>query len=235
MATRKEEKEAARAERLRKQEEEQRALARRRRIGYVVGGLLAAAAIAAVVVVIASGGGGDDDHVEGITGDTAAGEFPARAEPLPDPPAEPLQLEDAAKKAGCTYKEEDPEGDDHTEDPVTYKAVPPHSGNHNPVAAEDGPYREAPALENLVHSLEHGRILLWYTPETPDEVVADLKAIYDEDPAHMIVAPIENMTAQAAATAWSQSLVCDEWSEDAIDAVRVFRDSYRDQGPEFVP
>jgi hypothetical protein len=233
MATRKEEKEAARAERQRKQEEDARAAARRRRIGYIVGGVLAAAAIAAVVVVIASSGG-DDDHIEGFTGDADAEAFPTRAEPLPDPPAD-LALESAAEEAGCTYSEEKSEGADHTESPVTYKAVPPHSGDHNPVAADDGPYTDPPDMVNLVHSLEHGRIVLWYTADTPENVRADLKAIYDEDPAHMIIAPIENMTAQAAATAWTQSLVCDEWNEDAINAMRAFRDSFRDQGPEFVP
>ena len=231
MTSRKDEKEAARAERMRKQEETARAEARRRKIGYAVGGVLAVAAIAGVLVLFLAGG--DDDGGGGDSGNASAS-FPARSEPLPTPPAD-LALESAGEKAKCTYKEHKSEGADHTEDPVTYKTVPPQSGDHNPVPADDGAYTEAPALEALVHSLEHGRIILWYPPNATDEVKADLKALFDEDPAHMIIAPLADLKDSAAASAWVQTLNCPEWSDDAINAMRAFRDQFRDQGPEFVP
>ena len=118
----------------------------------------------------------------------------------------------------------------------TYKTTPPKSGDHNPVPAEDGAYTEAPALEALVHSLEHGRIILWYPPNATDEVKADLKALFDEDPAHMIIAPLADLKDPAAASAWTQTLNCPKWTgDDAINAMRAFRDQFRDQGPEFVP
>lgn len=233
MATRKEEKEAARAERLRKQEEAAKTEARRKRVGYVVGGGLALAAVAAIAVVLLSGGGGDNGSKTDDGGNKSAS-FPARSEPLPQPPAD-LSLEAAAKKAGCVYKQQKDEGSDHTQSPVTYKTVPPSSGNHNPNPADDGAYTDPPPLERLVHSLEHGRIILWYPQGAPDKVRSDLKAIFDEDPAHMIIAPLSTLNDAAAASAWTQTLNCKEWNDDAINAMRAFRDEFRDQGPEFVP
>jgi hypothetical protein len=232
MSTRKEQKEAARTERLRKEEEAKRAAARRRTLGYVAGGVLALAAIVAVVFALTSGGGGGANK-GGSGGKTAS--FPARSGPLPDPPAD-LSLASAAKKAGCVYKHEKDEGSNHVQTDVAYKTAPPTSGDHNPNPAEDGAYTEAPRIERLVHSLEHGRIILWYPPNAPDNVKADLKAIFDEDPAHMIVAPYtEPMDYAVAATAWTETLGCKTWNEDAIQAVRAFRDQFRDQGPEFAP
>lgn len=230
MTSRKEEKEAARAERLRKQEEAARAAARKRKMGYALGAVLALAAIAGVVVLVLAGG----DENGGSDGSGESASFPKRSEPLPQPTPD-LSLETAPKKAGCTYKEQESEGADHVEQTVTYRSVPPHSGNHNPTPADDGAYTEPVALEGLVHSLEHGRIILWYPPNATDEVKADLKALFDEDPAHMIIAPLAGLKDAAAASAWTQTLNCPQWNDDATNAMRAFRDSFRDQGPEFVP
>ena len=60
-------------------------------------------------------------------------------------------------------------------------------------------------MENLVHSLEHGRITVQYGPDVPDEVVGSLKAMFDEDPVHMILVPPDQsgMEYAVAATAWT--------------------------------
>ena len=51
---------------------------------------------------------------------------------------------------------------------VDYKTIPPSSGSHfvSPVLAERRVYSvaDAPALESLVHNLEHGYTVLWYDP-----------------------------------------------------------------------
>ena len=40
---------------------------------------------------------------------------------------------------------------------------------------------------------------------------------------------------EMAATAWTRTLGCPKMNDKAFDAIRAFRDEYRDQGPEFVP
>ena len=88
----------------------------------------------------------------------------------------------------------------------------------------------------LVHALEHGRIEIQYAPGLPADQVAQLSALYDEDPAHMLV--FENATdmkAAVAVTAWGHGLLFDRFSPQVFDAIRAFRATYRDKGPELVP
>jgi hypothetical protein len=43
------------------------------------------------------------------------------------------------------------------------------------------------------------------------------------------------MDYQVAATAWGHLIGCKRISDETFDALRAFRDRYRDQGPEQVP
>jgi hypothetical protein len=43
------------------------------------------------------------------------------------------------------------------------------------------------------------------------------------------------MDAAVAATAWGHSLTCPAMNDQVFDAVRTFRSSYIDKGPEAVP
>jgi hypothetical protein len=64
---------------------------------------------------------------------------------------------------------------------VKYATVPPSSGEH--FAQPEYPARtfytasDRPQLETLVHNLEHGYTLLWYTSATPAAQVAELQRI----------------------------------------------------------
>jgi hypothetical protein len=64
---------------------------------------------------------------------------------------------------------------------VKYASVPPSSGEH--FATPDYPARsfysagDRPQLETLVHNLEHGYTVLWYTATTPAAQVEELKRI----------------------------------------------------------
>ena len=44
-----------------------------------------------------------------------------------------------------------------------------------------------------------------------------------------------NMPAQVAATAWGHSLTCPQMNPQVFDAIRTFRATYIDKGPEDVP
>ena len=233
MASRKEEKERLRAER----EERERAAAagarRRRLVGYGAGGALALAAVVAIgVVALAGGGGGGGGNgpSAGPVG-SSGGDYPD----VPVPPQRVADLDQAARSAGCTTKSFRSEGRDHVTEPVRYRSDPPHSGPHNPVPADDGVYGEAPQTEALVHSLEHGRIVIQFRPQVSDEIKGQLKSLYDEDPSHMVLVPNARMPYEVAATAWTKVLGCQRATPAVFDAIRAFKVRHRDRGPEYVP
>ncbi len=72
---------------------------------------------------------------------------------------------------------------------VEYKTNPPTSGNHFEIPSEDGAYFESPPMEHLVHSLEHGRVILWFQPNAAAQLKGQMKALFDEDDYHMLLAP----------------------------------------------
>jgi uncharacterized protein DUF3105 len=227
MASRKEQKERLRQERLERERAEAASAARRRRMGYVVAGaLVAAVAVALVAIAMASGGGSDSVSV-------ASGKFPS-AGSLPK--RKETDLDAAAKAAGCTLKTLKSEGRGHTTKTVKYKSEPPTSGAHNPVPAHDGAYTKNPGEEHLVHALEHGRAIIWFKPNAPASVRGSLKKLYDEDKALVILTPnARPMPYEVAATAWTQLLGCPKYSDRVPDAIRAFRDAYRLKGPEYYP
>ena len=89
----------------------------------------------------------------------------------------------------------------------------------------------------LVHTLEHGRIDVQYKPGTPQDVVVQLEALLAEsDGYHMLLFQnATGMDAALAATAWGHSLTCSKLDDTTWDALRTFRTSYIDKGPEAVP
>ncbi len=231
MASRKEQKERLRAERLERERQAQSADRRKRLVGYGVGGVLAIALLIGLGILALGGVLGGDDS----SGSTVSqGEYPEGSVP----PVETADLQEAAMAAGCELEEIPEEGSEHVAEGTTveYEGNPPTSGDHVLVPAEDGAYTESPPTEALVHALEHGRIFIQFDPTVPESVKGDLKALYDEDPYHMIIAPNDtDMPYEVAATTWTQTLGCLKMNDKVFDAIRAFRDEYRDEGPEFVP
>jgi hypothetical protein len=229
MASRKEQKERLRQERLEREAAAASSAARRRRTGYAVAGLLVAAGIVALAVVAFAGGGGG----KGGKGSPSAGGWPdgsIPAQKITDLPA-------AAKAAGCVLQSPKSEGRGHTTKAVTYKSQPPTSGAHNPTPTSDGAYLQTPTpYEGLVHALEHGRVIIWFKPDAPPAVRGALKKLYDEDPNLVILTPNSRpMPYEVAATAWTQLLGCPKYNDKVPDAIRAFRFAYRLKGPEYFP
>jgi hypothetical protein len=237
MARRKGEKEALRRERERREAEARAAQRRKKLVGYGGGAALAVAAIA-VIVLLAAGGngaegqGGGDVFPEG-------GDVPEQAE---------FEIEAAAEAAGCELRSERGSGvTDHTttlEERVDYTTNPPTHGRHYVEPVKDGLYHEAPTDEQLVHNLEHGRVIVWVKPGLPEDARQSIRALFDEDSYQMVVVPRSNMRPAVAATAWNRdpdpggtgrTLACPEWNEGVVDAIRTFRDEHRSNGPEPIP
>jgi hypothetical protein len=227
----------------------QRETRRRLIFGYVVAGLLALALVAALVVVIAGGGGGATNarefppsaHIEPQSG-SANGVAPDDRVGTRPPPIQQGDLQLAAQAAGCDLRLNLPdEGHSHLQpsEPVPhYGTNPPTSGDHivPPLQQADGAYAEFPQPVRFVHSLEHGRVEIQYSPDLPEKDQLALKGVFDESPPGLLLFPNPDMPYEVAATAWTQLLGCPSYKGAAtLDAIRDFRDTYRGQGPEPVP
>ncbi len=247
--TSREERERRRAERLAAEKAEHAAARRRLMIGYVVAGGLALAVVVGLVIVIASSGGSDQQvngedvpasaHIQvqsGFVHDVK----PDGREGTPPPALQQGDLQAAAKEAGCELKLDLPdEGNTHitkeSEIP-SYDTNPPTSGNHNPEQEADGAYAEQVPEWYAVHSMEHGRIEIQYSPKLSQADQLALKGVFDESPAGMLMFPNEDMPYEVAVTAWTQLMGCDRYEGRAtLDAIRDFRETYRGFGPEPLP
>ena len=242
MASRKEQKEQLRREREEREAEAKAAQRRKQMVGYGVGGL-AVAVIVVVAIVLLTGGGGGDSGGGKSGGDSAVlpegGEVPER---------KVQDLAPAAKAAGCTLRDYKGKSREHTDDlaeKIKYDSNPPTEGKHFATPAEDGAYDEPPDVKELVHSMEHGRVIIWFKTSLPEDQRADLKALFDDDSYQMLLTPDpEGMKYQVAATAWTREptpngtghlLACTKFTDETLDALQAFRDEYRGNGPEAVP
>ncbi len=250
MASR-EEREQRRTERLAAERREAAGERRRLIIGYVVAGALTLAVVVGIVIVVAGSGG---DGGDGQTVDE--GELPAAAhielqsgvlhdysadgrEGTVPPALAQGDLDAAAEQAGCELMLDlEEEGSSHIEkreDAPEYGTDPPTSGNHWGEQLADGAYAEYAEPIYWLHTLEHGRIAIQYSPELSEEEQLELKGLFDEDFDGMLLFPNPEMPYEVAATAWTQMIGCEQYEGAAtIDAIRAFRDTYRGQGPENV-
>jgi hypothetical protein len=167
---------------------------------------------------------------EGLDLDCREGTEPAAVETA--------NLEEAADAASCVLELDlEDEGNTHIPPSETpeYGTEPPTSGDHDAVPQADGAYLTAPPERHFVHSMEHGRVVILYNPDLPEEDQLALKGVFDEDPEGMILAPYEQMPYDVAAAAWTNYLGCDSYGPETLDAIRDFRDEFRGNGPEEIP
>jgi hypothetical protein len=236
VSSRKEQKEKLRRERQERERQAKQAARRRRLVGYGAGGGLVLAAIIAVGVVLATGGGGSDSATAEV--------LPAGGK-VPEPQI--TDLNSAAKAAGAKLISFPAQSRDHIQDlnqTVKYKTNPPTAGKHYFDPAADGAYAEAPPDIKLVHTQEHGRIVIWFKPTLPKADRAGLKALFDQDSDKMVLVPRANMPYAVAATAWGATpdplgtgyvMGFARFTPKMYDALRAFRDAHRGKGPEPIP
>jgi uncharacterized protein DUF3105 len=238
MASRKEQKEQLRREREQREAAEAEAKRRKQLVGYGAGAVAALVVLVVLVLVLTSGGG--------------SGEKSTSADVLPSggsvPAAKNEDLTSAAKAAGCELKSYPGKSREHTADlneKIKYDSNPPTEGKHFQTPADDSSYEKAPNVRTLVHSLEHGRIIIWFKKSLSSDQRANLKALYDEDTYQMILTPDNTgMPYDVAASAWSRDPVpngtgrllgCKTYNDKIFDAIRDFKDAHRSDGPEPIP
>jgi hypothetical protein len=155
----------------------------------------------------------------------------------------------SASQANCDGVEEPKiEGQQHVDagQTIDYKTSPPTSGNHWPPGQEADPefYTEPIPNESLVHNMEHGQIVIWYSPDSSQELRNDLESF--EESANdsdnpdvragappLIVVPYDDIPAgkNFVLTAWGASQSCENYS---LAAINEFRTGYQGRGPEQV-
>lgn len=124
-----------------------------------------------------------------------------------------------------------PPGRNHVARP-TYQVQPPAGGDHEASAARAGSYEGAsvPTDGQLVHSLEHGYVVLWHRPDLPDGDQRELDLLRESHPGDVITVEREGVTA-VVATAWGRRLLCTDIEPSALERFVV---AYVGRGPEDV-
>lgn len=232
MANRREE-ERQRLREAREQREKQRAGSDRRRlmIGYGVAGLIGVAVLAGIIAIVVSAANKNDSgeaHIDPGSGSTNGVQPDTRNGTTP-PPVKVADLKKAAKEANCDLRLHLPE-EGHVHIPPTaatpeYKTNPPTSGNHvePPYQQADGAYKETPEEIDYVHSLEHGRMEIQYSPSLPEKDQLALKGLYDTMYGATLLFPNEKMPYEVAATTWTNLLGCPTYEgAKTLDAIRAF-------------
>jgi hypothetical protein len=113
----------------------------------------------------------------------------------------------------------------------TYEVEPPAGGPHTPTAAPPGFYKpgKQPSDGQLVHSMEHGFVVVWYKADLGEaelDVLADIGERYSNE---TLIVPRSSLRGEIAVTAWHHRLLCKR-----IDAAAIakFIEDFRDKGPE---
>lgn len=127
---------------------------------------------------------------------------------------------------------------------VDYNSNPPTSGKHYEEWVRKGMYDEERDDRNLVHSLEHGYIVMYYkctkVPETEASSSANLDQcqsgkeklaeVYEKKGQHkLIVIPRSNLDTNFAVTAWDYLDKFNDFDENRIEK---FIDVHLEMGPE---
>lgn len=144
--------------------------------------------------------------------------------------------------ANCgEVQEQEIQGADHIDVGAAhepYTTNPPTSGSHYNSAGL-GPVRpgfyddpaEAPP-EGVIHNLEHGFIVFYYSPDAPEEVIADLELAVEDEALASVATPFSGIEGDAnfVVTAWGVAQSCEQVSQSVLNE---FRRAYQGiAGPE---
>jgi hypothetical protein len=232
MANRREE-ERERLRQARQEREKKQTGSERRRlvIGYGVAAIVGLAVVAGIIAIVVSSANkndGGESHIDQSSGSTN-GIQPDERSGTKVAAAKVTNLKKAAKMADCDLRLHLPE-EGHEHIPPTaatpeYKTNPPTSGNHvePPYQQADGAYKEMPQEIDFVHSLEHGRMEIQYSPDLSESAQLELIGLYDTMYGATLLFPNDNMPYEVAATTWRNSLGCNEYKGAiTLDAIRAF-------------
>jgi hypothetical protein len=114
---------------------------------------------------------------------------------------------------------------------ATYRTDPPTSGPHSPESVPPGFYTIEQPPERLVHSLEHGLVVIYYEDPGP-EALRTLQAwarMFNGPWDGIVVVPRPGLGRAVILTAWTRMLRLESFDPEAAAA---FIDAFRGRGPE---
>jgi hypothetical protein len=156
----------------------------------------------------------------GTSGDTAAG--PNQSTTFSDPGIETFPSEGRAHVVVGTV--------------VVYLTDPPTSGNHYPYPQAGGYYESPIAAGFLVHSMEHGGVIIYYNPatvtDTQKNVLKTLSLAHPGIFSQVVCVPRNDPTYPIILTAWTHWLRLTTYDQSRIDG---FLALFLGNGPEGAP
>ena len=114
---------------------------------------------------------------------------------------------------------------------VNYGSNTPTSGRHDGRPVSPGVYQSVTAPTMLVHSLEHGMVVVYYDRLSADAMATleDWSSLYGGPFSGIVVTRQPGLGDKLVLTAWRKSLTLDSFDAPAAAA---FIDAYRGRGPE---
>jgi len=144
-------------------------------------------------------------------------------------------LRTSLEQGGCTVDSRTDKGQEHVEG-ATYSVNPPAGGDHDSRPWPAGFYDVAntPADGNIVHSLEHGFVVIWYRPEGTSAATLDGLRDLAGRYRWVLVVPRPSLPTPLAATAWHRRLLCPDAAAALAPQGPIgnFVAAFRNQGPE---
>jgi len=143
------------------------------------------------------------------------------------------ELAERGKSALARVEVRQSEGRGHLRagQPISYGANPPISGPHYSTSVDPGFYDSAKSRSNLVHSLEHGLVVIHY--DAPgDAVMATLHAwtgLFTGPWSGIVAVRRAGLGEKLILTAWRRTLRLNRFDEKSAAA---FIDAFRGRGPE---
>ena len=109
----------------------------------------------------------------------------------------------------------------HVAGRIDYPRTPPNSGPHASSPALPSAPRSgagAPTVEQLVHNLEHGYVVVWYEPAAADDAALD--AALEGAPRKVLAAPWSRgpLPAPYVMTAWGHEQRCTVLSRQVVES-----------------
>ena len=116
---------------------------------------------------------------------------------------------------------------------LDFNSNPPTSGRHYAKWITRGIYDKSQIDGNLVHSLEHGAVILSYKSDLPKEDVEKIKSVFSSvSVGKKIMVSRDNLDVPVALTSWGRLLKLQTIDEAKI---KEFMETNEDRGPEKAP
>jgi len=212
------------------------------KVGYLIGAVLLIAIVGGIYLALTAGGNEDPGsaHIATPSSGSTNGVQPDNRIGTPVQTGT-TDLTEAVRLAGCELRQDLPdEGGEHLtrdDDVPDYGTAPPTSGPHigPPLQQADGAYAESPAPQDVVHSLEHGRVAIQYSPDLTEADQLDIKGLYDSAYSGALLFPNPDMPYRIAATSWTNLIGCEKYEgAKTLDAIRAFAVEHYSDAPESI-